>query len=160
MSEYIRRQRGYIYQEEQPGLSGRVDISGWAADYVGKGIWQIIPSYGNPEDNCIIMTGNAVTMLAHIPINHRLVRIEWKHTDSSYADNATATAASFSRHDYRPGYANLWWIMYQEAASTSATTIVPFGEGYEYLSCDYLFSFLTTNGHFIFPKLWIQEVKP
>jgi len=157
-NEYRRLQRGYLYQEEQPGLAGRLDIEGWEAIYVGKGIWQILP--GTPADRCITMTGGVVTKLCHIPVNHRLVRFEWKHTDGAYADNATATAAIFSRHDYEPGYANLWLVLYQEAASTSSSTVVPWGEGYEYLSCDYEFSFNTTAGHFIFPKLWIQEVKP
>ena len=125
---------------------------------MGKGIWQLIP-YATPADNCIIMTGSAVTKLIPIPINHRLIRLEWKHTTGAYADDATATAVIFARHDMEPTYANLWWILYQEAASTSSTTVVPWGEGYEYLACQYRLSFNTTNGHFIFPKLWIQEVK-
>ena len=159
MSEYIRRQKGYIYQEEQPGLGTTVDIIGWYANYVGKGMYQVVPN-GPGADRCMTMTGNAVTLLAHIPINHRLVRFEWKHTDGSYVDSAVATAVTFQRHDYEPVYANLWWTLYSETASTAATTVVPYGEGYEYVSTDYLLTFTTTNGHFIFPKLWIQEVKP
>ena len=158
--ETYREQRGYQYQERQPGISGRMDVERWEATYVGKGVWTLIP--GTPDDRCMIMTGNAVTLDAMIPINHRLIKLEWKHTDGSYVDSVVATAASLSRVDQEPTYAGagLYWVLYAEAASTAATTVVPFGEGYEYLNCRYRLTFTTTNEHFIFPRLWLQEIKP
>jgi len=158
--ETYREQRGYQYQERQPGLAGRMDVEGWEARYVGKGVWDLIP--GTPSDRCMTMIGSAVTLDARVPIDHRLIKFEWKHTDSAYADSVVATAATLSRRDYDPNYAGagLYWVIYNEAASTSATTVVPFGEGYEYLSAIYRLTFNTTNGHFIFPRIWIQEIKP
>ena len=41
--ETYREQRGYQYQERQPGLAGRMDVEGWEARYVGKGVWDLIP---------------------------------------------------------------------------------------------------------------------
>ena len=151
--------RGYHKTESQPGFASTMDIQGWEATYIGKGIWRILP--GTAASRSMAMTGSAVTLLAPIPINHRLVRFEWKHTDSAYAENTAATAASMKRLDYEPGYvgAALKWTLYSEAASTAATTVVPFGEGYEYVSCMYEVSFNTTNGHFIWPEFWLQEIK-
>ena len=152
---------GYRYREKQPGIGGRLDVTGWEAKYIGKGLWNLLP--GTNADRCMVMTGQAVTRDAHIPIPHRFVRFEWKHTDSSYADSVVATAAYLYRVDNEPSYVTsttgLQWTMYGEAASTASTTIVPFGESYEYLDCIYRLSFSTTEGHFIFPKLWIQEIR-
>ncbi len=151
--------RSYHYKESQPGLASTLDVSGWEATYIGKGVWRLLP--GTAADRCMTMTGAAVTLRAPIPINHRLVKFEWKHTDDAYADSAAATEAIMSRLDYEPQYVGtaLKWRLYYEAASTSSTTVVPFGEGYEYVSCIYEVSFNTTNGHFVWPEFWIQEIK-
>ena len=151
--------RGFHKTESQPGFASTMDVQGWEATYIGKGVWRIIP--GTAADRCMTMTGAAVTLLAPIPINHRLIRFEWKHTDDAYANSAVATEAIMSRLDYEPNSvgAALEWRLYYEAASTSSTTVVPFGEGYEYVSCQYKVSFNTTNGHFIWPEFWIQEIK-
>lgn len=156
----INRLQGYQHVEPQPGLMSTVDVQGWTARYVGKGIWDLIP--GTPDDRCLVMTGNAVTLNAQIPVNHRLVRFEWKHTDGGYVDSSDACGAILYRIDYEPTYAGagLFWRMYGEVSTTESTTIVPFGEGFEYMSCIYQVSFQTTQGHFIFPRLWIQEVRP
>ena len=140
--------------------SGHLDVPGWEARYIGKGIWDLIPqasSYYKME-----MTAAAVTLDCRIPIGHRLVRFEWKHTSALYADSVDATAAILSRIDYvMPlGAAVILWRLYYEAASTSSSTVVPFGEGYEYLAATYRLSFNTTNTDLIFPRLWIQEIKP
>lgn len=138
--------------------SGHMDVPGWRVKYVGKGIWELRPDTANHPDK-LAMTGAAVTIDAYIPISHRLIRLEWKHLDENLVDGTDATAAVFNRDDYEP-LAGILWRLYYEAASASSTTVVPFGEGYEYYRCRYQLSFNTTAGDWIIPILWLQEIKP
>jgi hypothetical protein len=136
-------------------MSGAVD--GWSTRYIAKGIWELRPVGAYPGK--LLMTAGAVTSTAKIPFAHRLVKMEWKHLDENLVDGTDATAAILSRDDYIP-LGNVLWRLYYEAASVSSTTVVPFGEAYEYYGCSYVLSFNTTNGDWVIPVLWVQELKP
>ena len=137
-------------------FAGSVD--GWSTRYLAKGIVELRPNVpANPGK--LAMTGNAVTSTARIAFPHRLVKLEWKHLDENLVDGTDACAAIMSRDDFMP-LPNVLWRLYYEAASTASTTIVPFGESYEYYRCDYILSFNTTNGDWIAPILYLQELKP
>lgn len=142
----------YRYPDQTPGLTDRLAVLGWEARPIGMGIWGLIPS----PIRYMTMTGSAVTLNAAVPIAHRLVRFEWKHTNSSQADAAGATAAILGTMD---SATNLQTIIYAEAASTSANTVVPFGEGYEDYFTTYVLSFNTSNTDLIYPMLVIQELR-
>ena len=138
--------------------SGNMDVPGWRKRYVARGIWELRPDTADHPDK-LPMTGAAVTLDAHIPVNHRLIRFEWKHLDENLVDGTDATAAMLNRDDYEP-LSGVLWRIYYEAASISSTTVVPFGESYEYYRCRYQVSFNTTNGDWIVPILYVQELKP
>jgi hypothetical protein len=134
-------------------------IDGWETRYVAKGIWELRPNIDATYHNKIPMTGNAVETICRIPTAFRLIRLEWKHLSDTLVDDTTATAAIMYRDDNKP-ISNLRWRLYYEAASASSTTLELFGEGYEYGPADLILSFNTTNGHWIAPIIYIQELKP
>jgi hypothetical protein len=144
--------KSFEFNTANPGLD-RGSVNDWEGKLIGKGIWQYEPLPNTAP--YLTMTGSAVTLDAYIPTGHRLVRFEWKHTTSAGVDGLDATAVILSRIDK-----TLLWRIYAEAASTSSTTVVPFGEGYEYHNCRYRVSFNTSNTDLVYPKLWVQEVKP
>ena len=138
-----------------------MDVPNWMVTYIGKGIWELRPAVDATYHNKLPMTGNAVTLGAYVPVNHRLIKFEWKHLDENLVDGTDACAAMLNRDDYIPSPpSGVLWRLYYEAASTASTTIVPFGEAYEYKRCRYQISFNTTNGDWIVPILYLQELKP
>ncbi len=139
--------------------AGHMDVDGWDERYIGKGIWELRPHIDDTYHNKIPMTGAAVEVTAHIPINFRLVRFEWKHLTAALVDGTDATEAMLIRDDNIP-IPNLRWRLYYEAASVSSTTIVAFGEGYEYYRADFILRFNTTTTDWIAPILVLQELKP
>jgi hypothetical protein len=137
--------------------AGHMDVPDWKSRYIGKGIWELRPLGTYPGK--LAQTGADMSVDARVPANHRLVRFEWKHLTSLLVDGTDATEALLLRDDYEPLGAILWRL-YFEAASISSTTIVPFGEGYEYMACTYRLTFHTTQGDWIVPILYVQELKP
>jgi hypothetical protein len=139
-----------------PKLTDQYAISGWRGKSFGKGLWQLVPQPTTQME----MTGSAVTLDAFIPIPHRLCKFEWKHTDSSDVDNTAAVAIILSRLDQTAASvlgSPLLTQIYAEAANTSASTVIYYGEGFEYATCTYRISGNTTNGHHIYPIITIQE---
>jgi hypothetical protein len=139
------------FDGQQPGLQARIQ-NGGEFIYVGKGIYQVFLQ----PTRYIAMTGSPVTQDLEIPFNHRLVKVCWKHTDANNADNGAATAAIL--YEVCP-ISGLLFQLYAEAATTSSSTLVPFGEAYEYPSRTYRYSFNTTNNHRIYSSLFVQELR-
>ena len=135
----------------QPGLQGAYQ-GGGNFRYIGKGIYEV---FMHPT-TYIAQTGSAVTYDLEVGFNHRLIKFQWKHTDNVNADNAAAAAIILYS---KCPVTSLLSTLYSEAASTSSTTIVPFGEGYEYLARTYRISTNTTNTHRVYPVLWVQEMR-
>lgn len=63
------------------------EFKGGKVEHVGKGIFRI-------DLPVITCTGSDVTQYFMIPFHHRILRMEVKHTDSSYADSVNALTYS------------------------------------------------------------------
>jgi len=116
--------------------------------YLGKRLFELTlksPFY-------VAQTGSAVTKIYKIPYNHRLVKVEVKHTDGNDADSTDAFTWSFSRQIVK----NLFEKLIDYSSSTDTDFIEWFGEGFEFPNMTYKFITNTTNGHRVYLKITIQ----
>ena len=102
----------------------------------------------------VTMTGSAVLTYLELPIRHRLLRFELKHTDSSDVDSVDALDYSLARRIT----SNLFLVMASGRAITDSDIIETFGDDYPAGSTYYRTSLDTTNTDLIYPLFIIERL--
>lgn len=117
-----------------------------ATEHLGKGFYKI----DFPEKLC---TGADVTEYFSIPFLHKLHRIEFKHTDGSYADSVAALT-----YELKYGSTHrksLLFSIISETGSTVTDKAHLFSDFWRSTSRYQMVS-NTTNGHFLFMSMLIE----
>lgn len=110
------------------------------------GDFKVSPLGGNlyalePTTGYILQTGAAVTVYLELPVKHRLVRVDIKHTDSADADSTDALAYSISKRHT----GNIYIVLAADAACVVSDVIESFGEDFPMGNTNYLIVTTTTN---------------
>lgn len=134
-----------------------LEVAGWTFKRIGKNIWKIYPT---ASPHSITMTGSDVTTPLTIPFPHRLVRLTFFHTDSSYAavtDELDITLKRTQAQGYPQKFEE---IVYYDASLQDSYPTARGGETYEYEGSVYqLILKCGTSGHLVFPVLYIQMLE-
>jgi len=130
----------------------RYNYKGWTYEHIGKNIWKIYPDV---DPHSVTMTGSDVTKELYIGFTHRLLRIHFYHTDSSYA---ASTDELFVRIERRAG--TLYPLRFEEYLYDKSLIInsrisLLFTE-LDYEASVWKFTFNSTNTDLIFPVVYIE----
>lgn len=99
------------------------------------------------------ITGATQTIRLDLPVAHRLMRLELKHTDNTDADSTDA----FEYRWRRKGINDLYTTLRGDPAASANSVIEHFGVGYESEGREYiLYLNPTTATDRIYPTLYIQ----
>lgn len=130
--------------------------AGWVYEDIGKNFWKIYPT---GTYHSVTMTGSDVTKQLPVDSSHRLIRMTFFHSTSTYGRSTDNLLLRIERPAGTLTPLKFVEYLFEEDLLTDAEITLIFGETYEYEATIWKFTFNTTSGDLIFPVIYIQKIE-
>ena len=131
----------------------RYNYGGWTFEHIGKNIWKIYPTV---EPNSVTMTGADVTRELYVGFMHRLLRMHFFHTDSSYAASTDSLLVRIERSAGTLNPSRFEEYIYNNENLIKSRISLIFRE-LNYEASLWKFTFNTTTTDLIFPVIYLEN---
>ena len=131
----------------------RYNYGGWTFEHVGKNLWKIYPDV---EPHEVIMTGADVPKELFVAFTHRLKRMHFYHTDSSYAASIDSLLIRVERSAGTLNPSRFEEYLYNNEHIIKSRISLVFRE-LDYEASLWKFTFNTTTTDVIFPVIYVEN---